>query len=100
VSEDETPFARVPTPGIHERPSPFTPVGEIALYGAIADGLERRPVVLRWLVVVGLVAFLLFGTLLLFVDLSDSDVPESPPAPRVTPSPTLPSTVPTLAPPP
>ena len=37
VDEEESPFARIPEPGVvYERPSPYTPEGEIAFYGAIA----------------------------------------------------------------
>ncbi len=103
AGDDESPFAHVPAPGIHETPSPMTPMGEVAAYGVMARGIRSRSRTAGRLVGV-LFLLLMLGTLLfgvvgwLFIDDSDPG-PDSPPVPSSVVIPTAPAGVP-IAPPP
>jgi hypothetical protein len=83
AGEDESPFARIPTPGVtYETPSPITPMGEIAAYGTMARGVRSRSRIAGRLF--GLVFLLLIvgGTLFGVVGwffLDDSEPAPSPP---------------------
>jgi hypothetical protein len=102
AGEDESPFARVPTPGIHETPSPMTPMGEVAAYGTLARGMQSRS---RWagrifgvLFLLLVVGGLVFGAVGWFVFDGDSgSTPERPPVPSSIP---VSVPVPSLPPPP
>jgi hypothetical protein len=106
VTDDDSPFAHIPPPGIYERPSAITPAAEIAAYGAIAEGVKGRPTGVR--VAVGLIVLLfLFGGgvfalvgLLFLSDGSDSEPPTpTPPSSSIQTVPLLPP-APAPAPPP
>jgi hypothetical protein len=84
AGDDESPFARIPQPGIHETPSPMTPMGEVAAYGTMARGIRSRSRtagrlvgVLFLLLILG---SLLFGAIGWFLD-DDSESTESPSVP-------------------
>jgi hypothetical protein len=101
AGEDESPFARTPPPGIHETPSPMTPMGEVAAYGTIARGLRSRSRIVGrafgLLFLLLILGGLLVGSIgwFLFDDDSDSE-PQSPPVP----SSIVPAPFPSLPPPP
>jgi hypothetical protein len=67
MDENETPFARIPPPGIQDRPSPYTPQGEIAFYGAVAQGLRTRSTLLRIVVVLFVVGFFALSLAAVFI---------------------------------
>jgi hypothetical protein len=108
AGEDESPFARIPTPGIHETPSPMTPMGEVAAYGTMARGVQGRSRIAGRIVgllfLLLIVGGLLFGTVGWFL-LDDDPGPGSDTPPPSLGIVTVPSSVPavppsTIAPPP
>jgi len=53
VDEDESPFSRVPPPGVGELRAPYTePEAQIAFYGVAAKSLKPLPLVLRVAIVI------------------------------------------------
>jgi hypothetical protein len=98
AGDDESPFARIPEPGIYEVPSAITPAAEVAAYGAIARAALGRPRAVRLLIGLGFLMLLVGGVVLaavgwlLFDDDPDS-TPETPPVPSSITQ-TAPSTAP------
>jgi hypothetical protein len=105
AGNEDSPFARTPTPGIHETPSPMTPMSEVAAYGTMARGVRSRSGiagrlfgVLFLLLILGIALFGAFGWFLF--DDDSEPAPQSPPVPSsIVPAP-FPSLPPAPVPPP
>ena len=53
MDTDETPFSRVPEPGVREQQTPYTDAhAEVAFSGAVAQSLKPLPLAVRIVIVV------------------------------------------------
>jgi hypothetical protein len=82
-SDDDSPFAHIPTPGIYERPSAITPAAEVDFYNAVAQGTRRSKTLRIVLLSILLALFLagIVGALASTVFSHDSEPPTPVPPP-------------------